>query len=93
MEGKTHQILKAGVGWKSREEEMVPFGANKEKKGRKWCEKPSSEKRVRGSRGQEKMTPASTQDLRVNLERALAAHCFPGCKSGEPGVKPTHSFL
>jgi hypothetical protein len=35
------------------------------------------------------MTPASAQDLRVNLERAAAAHCFTGCKIGELGVKPT----
>jgi hypothetical protein len=33
MEGKTHQILKASVGWKSSDGEMVPGGAVIERKG------------------------------------------------------------
>jgi hypothetical protein len=36
-----------------------------------------------------RMTPASAQDLRVNLERAAAAHCFLDCKSGELSAIPT----
>jgi hypothetical protein len=35
MEGKTQQILKAIVGWKSSDGEMVPVGAVKERKERK----------------------------------------------------------
>jgi hypothetical protein len=38
MVGKTHQNLKAGVGWKSSKREMVPGGAIKERKERKGWE-------------------------------------------------------
>jgi hypothetical protein len=37
---------------------------------------------------QQETTPASTQGPRMNLGRAVAAHCFPGHQSGELRAKP-----
>jgi hypothetical protein len=60
--------LKASVGQKSSNGKIVSGGAVKERKG--W---ESSEK------GQGRKTPASTQGVRVNLVKAVAVYCFPGC--------------
>jgi hypothetical protein len=51
MEGKTHHFLKAGIGWKFSDWEIVPGGTIKERKERKGWEISSSEKMGRGSRG------------------------------------------
>jgi hypothetical protein len=51
MEGKTHHFLKAGIGWKFSDQEIVPGGTIKERKERKGWEISSSEKMGRGSRG------------------------------------------
>jgi hypothetical protein len=51
--------LKADVGWKSSNGEMVPGETVKERKKRKgWWKKSSSKKKERGSRGQGRTTPA-----------------------------------
>jgi hypothetical protein len=34
-------------------------------------------------------TWTSTEDPRVNLEKAAARHYFPSCESGDMGVEPT----
>jgi hypothetical protein len=59
---------------------MVSGRAVKERKERKEGERQL---------GWERKTPASAQGLRVNLGRAVAVSCFPGCDSGELGIKPT----
>jgi hypothetical protein len=39
--------------------------------------------------GTGKDNSSPTQDLSVNLGIAAAAHCFPGCESGELGLEGT----
>jgi hypothetical protein len=77
MKGKTHQNLKAGVGWKSSDGRwsLVELSKKKERVG-------EQRKKGRDSRGGEEDS-ASTQGQTVNLGRAAAVHCFPGCHSGE----------
>jgi hypothetical protein len=81
------QNLKAGVGQKSSDGEIVSGRVVKERKGRKGWE--SSGKKGEIQWGWGRKTPASAQGLRVNLGIAASVPCFPSCESGDLGVEPT----
>jgi hypothetical protein len=79
--------LKATVGWKSSDIEMVLGRAIKERK--RW-ERLSSERRGRGSRGGLLYPPLRVWEWAQ--EEQLLVHCIPGCKSGELRARSTSSI-